>query len=100
MNYSVVFNKYDAREKLTLDIMGKISERENLKENMLPVVVRTNTAFKNSKADGCFVFDLRKSSAKEDCFTLVSELIGLTDWSDASKGIRSSRRSEVETVAA
>lgn len=80
MNYKIVFNKYDAREKLTLNVMGAISERQNLKENLLPIVIRTNTSFKNSKADGEYIFDDKKSTAKEDCFALISELTGLSDW--------------------
>jgi len=80
INYKIIFNKYDAREKLSLNIMGSISERKNLKDNLLPIVIRTNTAFKNTKADGEYIFDSKKSTAKEDCFSLISELTGLTDW--------------------
>ena len=80
INYKIVFNKYDAREKLSLNIMGSISERKNLKDNLLPIVIRTNTAFKNTKADGEYIFDLKKSTAKEDCYSLISELTGITDW--------------------
>lgn len=85
INYKIVFNKYDAREKLSLNVMGSISERKNLKDNLLPIVIRTNTAFKNTKADGEYIFDLKKSTAKEDCFSLISELIGLTDWLSRGK---------------
>lgn len=80
ISYKIIFNKYDAREKLSLNIMGAISERKNLKDHLLPIVIRTNTAFKNTKSDGEYIFDLNKSTAKEDCFTLISELTGLSDW--------------------
>lgn len=100
MDYKIVFNKYDAREKLTLDIMGKISEKENLKENMLPVVVRTNTAFKNSKADGIHVFDLKKSSAKEDSFSLIAEVIGLSDWVEKRKTVKANRTTDTDIAVA
>lgn len=89
--YKIVFNKYDAREKLSLSIMGAISERSNLKNNLLPVVIRTNTAFKNSKADGEYIYDAPKSTAKEDCFALVTELTGITDWVINSKNGYSSK---------
>jgi len=85
INYKIIFNKYDAREKLSLNIMAAISERKNLKENLLPIVIRTNTAFKNTKADGEYIFDTKKSTAKEDCFALISELTGLSDWMDKGK---------------
>lgn len=86
INYKIIFNKYDAREKLSLNIMGSISERQNLKENLLPIVIRTNTAFKNTKADGEYIFDANKSTAKEDCFALISELTGLSNWVAKGKG--------------
>lgn len=80
IKYKIIFNKYDAREKLSLNIMAAISERKNLKENLMPLVIRTNTAFKNTKADGEYIFDSKKSTAKEDCFALISELTGLANW--------------------
>lgn len=85
INYKIIFNKYDAREKLSLNIMGAISERSNLKENLLPIVIRTNTAFKNTKADGEYIFDATKSTAKEDCFALITELTSISDWVSKSK---------------
>lgn len=85
INFKIIFNKYDAREKLSLSIMAHISERKNLIENLLPIVIRTNTAFKNTKANGEYIFDANKSTAKEDCFALISELIGITDWLSRGK---------------
>lgn len=98
VNYKILFNKYDAREKLSLNIMGAISERDNLRENMLPIVIRTNTAFKNTKADGEYIFDAKKSTAKEDCYALISELTGLADWA-SNKKTSSSMKSVNEAVA-
>ena len=97
INYKIVFNKYDAREKLSLIIMGEISGKPNLKDNLLPVVIRTNTSFKNTKADGEYIYDAKKSSAKEDCFALISELTGLSEWVKGGK--RSKTRVTDDTVA-
>lgn len=94
INYKVIFNKYDAREKLSLHIMGAISERQNLKDSLMPLVIRTNTAFKNTKADGEYIFDSKKSTAKEDCFALISELTGLSDWVNAGKSNKSKELAE------
>jgi len=96
VNYKIIFNKYDAREKLSLSIMGSISEKSNLRENMLPIVIRTNTAFKNTKADGEYIFDAKSSSAKEDCYALISEITGLNEWVSKSK---SSSKSNIEEFA-
>ena len=98
INYKIIFNKYDAREKLSLHIMGAISERPNLKENLMPIVIRTNTAFKNTKADGEYIFDARKSSAKEDCFSLITELTGISDW--VSRGKTKTSAEEIEEAVA
>lgn len=94
INYKIVFNKYDAREKLSLNIMAAISERKNLKENLLPIVIRTNTAFKNTKADGEYIFDANKSTAKDDCFALISELTGINEWLSRGKFHQSIRETE------
>jgi len=99
INYKIVFNKYDAREKLSLIIMGEISSKSNLKDNLMPVVIRTNTAFKNTKADGEYIFDSRKSTAKEDCFSLISELTGLSDWVKNRKSHASSKTNEDTALA-
>lgn len=94
MNYKILFNKYDAREKLTLNIMGAISERPSLKDALLPIVIRTNTAFKNSKANGEYIFDLKKSTAKEDCYSLISEITGLSDWVQMRRSTQGSKSIE------
>lgn len=98
INFKIVFNKYDAREKLSLNIMSAISERKNLKENLLPIVIRTNTAFKNTKADGEYIFDANKSTAKEDCFALISELTGISDWLSRGKSNMTSRDIEEAVI--
>jgi len=61
-------------------------------------VIRTNTAFKNTKADGEYIFDSKKSTAKEDCFSLISELTGLTDW--LSRGKSSSSIKDLDNAVA
>lgn len=99
ISYKIIFNKYDAREKLSLLIMGEISSKPNLKDNLLPIVIRTNTAFKNTKADGEYIFDARKSTAKEDCFALISELTGLSEWVKSCKSRSSQKVVEESAVA-
>jgi len=96
--YKIIFNKYDAREKLSLHIMGAISERQNLKDNLMPIVIRTNTAFKNTKADGEYIFEAKRSTAKEDCFSLIAEVTGLSQWVESGK--TSSRAKVAEDAVA
>lgn len=80
ISYHIVFNKYDAREKLSLSIMKEIAKQDALASSLLPVVIRTDTTFKNTKAIGEYIFDAKKSSAKEDCFSLIAEITGITHW--------------------
>lgn len=99
INYKIVFNKYDAREKLSLWVMGKIAEHKKLKNNLLPVVIRTDTTFKNKKANNEHVFDARKSTAKEDCFNLISEITGINKWlEDKREHSNSVQLKEVDTA--
>lgn len=79
VNYNIIFNKYDAREKLSLTIMGEVAQNPLLKDNLMPVVIRVNTAFKNTKADGEHIYDIKKSTAKEDLLSLVAELSGISN---------------------
>jgi chromosome partitioning protein len=83
INYQIIFNKYDAREKLSLYIMGQIYQESALSDHLLPIVIRTDTAFKNSKSEGIYIFDVNKSSAKEDCLNLTVEISGMKAWSSA-----------------
>lgn len=82
MEYKILFNKYDAREKLSIQVMGYISKEPDLIEHLMSVVIRTDTAFKNTKADGGHIFDLQKSNAREDCLSLISEITGINRWKE------------------
>ena len=80
--YKIVFNKYDAREKLSLSIMSNIAQHDELKDNLLSVVIRTDTGFKNTKAAKNFIYDLTRSVAKEDCYMLIKDLLGISKWQE------------------
>lgn len=80
IDYKILFNKYDAREKLSFQVMGYIGQENDLAEHLLPIVIRTDTAFKNTKADGGHIFDLQKSSGREDCISLITEITGINKW--------------------
>ena len=80
IDYKILFNKYDAREKLSLQVMTFIAQDEDLKDRMLPIVIRTDTAFKNTKADGAHIFDLQKSNGREDCIAVITEITGISKW--------------------
>ena len=85
INSKIVFNKYDAREKLSMKVLGLIASDPLLSDCLLEVVVRTDTAFKNAKVNHTSIFDLAKSSGKEDCLNLMCELTGITDWAGSEE---------------
>jgi chromosome partitioning protein len=94
IDYKIVFNKYDAREKLSLTVMGEIAKQDSLHDHLLPIVVRTDTTFKNTKASGDHIYDIRKSAAKEDCFSLISEIVGINKWVEQKELTKTSSYSE------
>jgi len=98
INYRIVFNKYDAREKLSLGIMGQIAQDDELAKNLLQIVVRTDTAFKNTKAECSSIFDVNRSAGKEDCLALISELTGIYDWVENSGGENKQSKGASEEV--
>ena len=77
LKYRIIFNKYDAREKSSLQIMGRIGSREDLSAHLMPVVIRTDTAFKNSKINREHIYDVKRSNGREDLLRLISELTGI-----------------------
>jgi len=98
--YKILFNKYDAREKLSLTIMGEIAKEELLNQNLLSIVIRTDTTFKNTKATGDYIFDTRKSSAKEDCFSLITEITGINKWLKEKNTKKTSQPKNMNETAA
>ena len=95
LQFKIVFNKYDAREKLSLEILGKVANEKILQDNLLSIVVRTDTGFKNTKALGLSIYDLPKSSGREDCLNLISELTGINQWAESTSKSKSDAGLEI-----
>lgn len=95
IDYQIFWNKYDAREKLSMLIMGEISKQQELLDNLIPQVIRTDTTFKNTKALGESIYKNRKSSAKDDCFGLLGEVLGINAWLNEKKSDKVTESEEV-----
>jgi len=79
-NHLVVWNKYDARKRLGAIYMNELAKQIPT-ENILPVVIRTDTNYQNSIANTGSIFENTKNSvAKEDIDQMTRELIGITSW--------------------
>jgi chromosome partitioning protein len=74
----IVWNRYDARERLGAAYMHALAERPERAAKLLPVVIRTDATIKNAVFDGRSIFDLpKRSTIREDIDQLTRELLGL-----------------------
>lgn len=79
----IVWSRYDARERNSFHYL---SEKDFGNAKVMPVIIRSDSSFKNAQAANKSIFELKKlSAAKEDIDLLSQELIGLRDFF-AAKG--------------
>lgn len=82
-DYKIVWNKYDARERLGAVYMHELMKRENLSNNILPVVCRVDASLKNAVFDSKSVFELsKKSPIREDVDQFTKEILGINAWKE------------------
>jgi chromosome partitioning protein len=78
VNYQIVWNKFDQREKLSMKYLAKLAGDEKFRDKVLHTVVRTDATIKNALDSGVSVFEFgRKSNAYEDIDSLTKELLGM-----------------------
>ena len=86
LDYRIVWNKYDGRERLGALYMHQLAKDEEKISKVLPVVLRTDTALKNAVFENTTIFNRsRKSTIQEDMDQLTRELLGLNTWIEAKK---------------
>lgn len=74
----VVWSKFDGRERNSLHYL---SQKDFGPARVMPVIIRSDTSFKNAQAANKSVFQLKKvSSAREDIDLFAQELIGLREF--------------------
>lgn len=85
-NFKIVWNRYDARERLGAIYMHDLARNEEKIKNTLPVVIRVDTSLKNSIFDAKSIFDLPKNSAiREDIDQFTKEVLGINQWIEQTK---------------
>jgi len=83
-DYKIIWNRYDARERLGPIYMHQLSKDENKIHHILPFVIRTDTALKNAIYDATSIFDNgKKMGIKEDIDHFTKELLGINAWHEA-----------------
>jgi len=85
-DYKIVWNRYDARERLGAICMHDLAKDEAKINHVLPVVIRVDASLKNSIFDAVSLFDLpRRSAAREDIDQFAKEILGINNWIELQK---------------
>ena len=83
-DYRIVWNKYDARERLGAVYMHELTKQENLIDKIIPVVCRIDASMKNAIFDSKSVFELpKKAPIREDIDQFVKEVLGINLWRES-----------------
>jgi chromosome partitioning protein len=78
LEMKIIFNKYDARTKLSFNILSEIIQHPVYKDMLLHSNIRNNQAIENSISSGKTIFDtMRATNEKEDFALMTDELLGL-----------------------
>ena len=87
-NHKIIWNRYDARERLGHLCMHDLAKDKDKISNVMPVVIRVDTALKNSIFDAVSLFDLPKKSAiREDIDQFTKEILGINKWTYLQKNM-------------
>ena len=75
INKRILFSKFDQREKVSMKYLGDLFSEHG--EIMYNTMIRTASDVKNAIANREYLFDYKKSNAKEDYDNLTREIMGL-----------------------
>ena len=79
--YKLIWNKYDARERLGNFYLHDITKDEEKYKSLLPVVIRIDTSLKNSIFAQIPLADIPKDATfREDSDHFAKEVLGLNQW--------------------
>jgi chromosome partitioning protein len=85
-DFRIIWNKYDARERLGTYYMHELAKNDDLFPKVMPVVCRIDASLRNSISEYKSVFDMqKKSSIKEDIDQLTREILGIYNWNESQK---------------
>lgn len=84
-DYRIVWNRYDARERLGAVYMHKLTKQDDLVDKIMPVVIRADTSVKNAIFDTKSIFELpRRAPIREDIDQFTKEVLGINNWKEAN----------------
>lgn len=84
----IVWNKYDARERLGAVYMHELTKRSDLVELILPVVCRVDASMKNAVFSAKSIFEMSKRSPiREDIDQFTKEVLGINLWNETRNNL-------------
>ena len=93
LDYRIIWNKYDARERLGSVYMHDLMKRTELHNKILPVVCRVDTSMRNAIFESKSIFDLpKKAPIFEDIDLFAKEILGINTWKENRKNAAHHRR--------
>ena len=82
----IVWNRYDARERLGTIYMHDLAKDEEKLNSVLPVVIRVDAALKNAIFTEKSIFESsKKSGIREDFDQFAREILGINHWIESQK---------------
>jgi chromosome partitioning protein len=83
-DYRIVWNKYDARERLGAFYMHELTKKEELIDKIIPVVCRVDASMKNAVFDSKSIFELpKRATIREDIDQFTKEVLGINLWRES-----------------
>jgi chromosome partitioning protein len=83
LDYFIVWNKYDARERLGAHYMHYLVKDSSKVSKILPVVIRTDVSIKNVVYEMTNIFERgKKTTIKEDMDHFTREILGINAWNE------------------
>jgi chromosome partitioning protein len=85
-DYKIIWNRYDARERLGAVYMHALVKNEERAIKVMPVVIRADVSIKNAIFDSKSIFSLPKKTAiRDDIDQFTREVLGINAWIDKNK---------------
>ena len=93
LDYRIIWNKYDARERLGAVYLHDLMKRTELHDKILPIVCRVDASMRNAIFESRSVFDLpKKAPIREDIDLFAKEILGINVWKENNKNAPHHRR--------
>lgn len=88
-DHRILWNRFDARERLGAFFMHDLAKNEDRFNHVLPVVIRTDATLRNAVFKSKSVFEMPKKTTKatirEDIDQFTREILGINSWKESNQ---------------